>query len=401
MRLQSKKISFSHLNTGIFFLSFCMVVLDSAMVIILAPITENLVGDSSFLYSLIGTMVYLGNIAMLYPLVILSEKIGRKNTIILSLLLTVIGTFLLAFATKYWIILVLRFILGLCSLAGVFSALVIDHYPEGERGKPLSLFSIGLVIGFLIGTVGGGPLYELCKQRNSFFILTVFAVLGVINAIFNIKDAPNWKFNKYQQKSSVISMIETWKFTKRNKAIIGTLILNFTMMIIMSGSGTYGVYVILTHFGLSPLVGGLYLLPIQLTQVVLFAILGRTKNFDMIYKIQIGIILILIGFGISFAFIDNSILFAICITFFGAPMVIVLQSADSISHKLIPQEHKSNLVSIYRFVGIIGNILGPVLFGAMTDYIWIYSPGLFIILILIFLELIYWKWISKNQSPEN
>jgi MFS family permease len=377
-----------------------MVILDSAMTIMLEPIVTDLMGNSGFKYSLVGSMVYFGNIILLYPLVKLSDKIGRKKTIIISLVIAVIGTFLLSFSTEYWMILVLRFVLGLNSIAGVLSALVIDHFPEEERGKPLSLFSIGLVAGFLIGTVIGGPLLEYFGQRDSFLILSGFAALGVVNGIINIRDVSgNSKFYSEDQALK-IPVKKTWEFMKRNNAIIGTLILNFLMMIIMSGSGTYAVYVLLNHFELDLSVGGLYLLPIQIFQIILFAFLGRTKDFDLIYKIQIILIIILIGFGISFLFIDNAIVFAICITFFGAPMVIVLQSADSISHKLTPQEHKSNLVSIYRIVGIVGQIIGPALFGLFIDYLWIYSPGYFIILLLIFMEILYWIWISRLQKPE-
>lgn len=383
---------------GIFLLSFLMVILDTTMTFVLEPIITGLVGDSGLFFSMIGSVVYIGNILFLYPLVKLSDRIGRKKTILISLGMTVIGTFFLYFASQYWMILLLRFIIGFNSLAGVISALTMDHFPEEERGKPLSMFSIGLVAGFLIGTLVGGPVYALFGPRNSFIVLAIFAFFGVLSAFIFIKDATKTEIREKQEEILNLPIKDTWEFLQHNNAIIGTLILNFIIMIIMSGSGTYGIFMVLNHFDLEPIIGGLYLLPIQLIQIFLFIILGRVKNFKKSYAILWGVIIIMMGFGISFFFWDNPIQFSVSICFFGAAMVIVMQSADSISHMLIPQVHKSNLVSIYRLVGIIGQIIGPALFGLLTDFIWVYSPGIFIIIASILMELIFWKWICKEQA---
>ena len=131
--------------------------------------------------------------------------------------------------------------------------------------------------------------------------------------------------------------------------------------------------------------------------MIMFIILGRVKNFDKVFKMLLGLMVILIGFAISFAFgLNDPLFFSICIAFFGIGIASLMQSADAISHKLIPKEHKSNLASIYRFVGILGNIVGPVIFGIIAN-IWVYLPGYFLIIILIIAELLYWKWISKAQ----
>jgi len=398
MSMQKRKINLWQINLGVFLLSFITVTLDSSIIIVLAPIVDSLMGDSGFYFGLIGTMVYVGNIVMVYSLVKISDWIGRKRTFMIANIITVIATFLLLFASKYWVILILRFVFGLNSQAGILSAYVIDHFPENERGKPLAMFSIGIVGGYLIGTIIGGPIYSQFGAVNSFLILGFISLLGVVNGMINIKNAPKMEINNKQEDRSG-SKLNTWIFIRQNKSIVGIIILNFFNMLSISGAGTYAIFMIFTHFNLPELTGGLYLLPIQIIEVVAFALLGaRVKNFNKTYKLLIGIIIVLNGFGVSFLFFENPIQFAVCCAFFGVAIAIIMQSTDAISHKLIPPEYKTNLVSIYRFVGILGNIMGPVLFGLLTDYIWIYSPGYFFIIGLILVEVLYWKWISKEQA---
>ncbi len=397
--LQKRSINKRQIMLGIFFTSFLIVTTDSSMSIVLSQIINDLVGDSSLLFSLIGTMVFTGNLVMIYPLTKLSDRIGRKKTFIISHSIVVLGTFLMVFASQYWMILVLRFVLGLASTAGVLSALVIDHFPEEERGKPLSMFSLGLVAGYLVGSLLGGPIYNIFSDpKFSFLIIGIFPILSVASIIVNLEDAPKAEHSDKLEEMN-ISMKVSLKFVKSNKGLIGTLILNFFNLVIISGSGAYAITMIFTHFEQSGIVGGLYLLPVQIVEIIMFILLSRIKNFDKLFKMLIGLIFILIGFAITFAFgIDDLRVFSISIAFFGISITSLMQSADAISHKLIPNEHKSNLASIYRFVGIAGNIIGPVLFGAITDYVWIYSPGLFVIIALIISELLYWKWISKAQN---
>ena len=398
MGTQQRKVILIQLSIGLFLISFMFVIIDVSMSIALADIVKNLVGDSGFLFSLVASIVFLGNIIMIFPLAKLSDRIGRKNTLIISISISMMGILLLYFATQFWMILVLRFVIGLNSIMGVISALVIDHFPEEERGKPLSMYSIGLVAGYLVGSIFGGPIYSWLGEKNTFLFLGGVAFIGILNVLVNIKDATKTETSLAQEEGDKPKP-KTWFYIRQNRSIIALLGLNFFNMLAISGSGSYAVYVIFTHFNLSDLTGGLYLIPVQIVEVVMFAVLGaRVKNFDKVYKLMFGVIVILIGFTISFIFLEHPIQFSMVAAFFGMGIAIIMQSSDAISHKLIPLEHKTNLVSIYRFVGLVGNILGPILFGLMVDYIWVYSPGIFFAIGLLFVELLYWKWINKGQT---
>jgi MFS family permease len=378
------------ITLGIFFISFFTVTTNLSVSIALTDIAEGLVGKSNFLFGLLGSAVFLGNLTTIYVWVKISDRWGKKFTLIVSLSIAAIGVFLLFFATQYWMFLLLQFIIGLNSVIGVVSALIYDTFSEEKRGSPLSIYTIGVVLGFLTGTIIGGPLYSWL-DKGTFLFISSFIVLCIISVVITIHESLN---SEKKAPKGKIQKPSCRTYIANHKNIIGLLIQNLFNNICFTGGGSYAVYVIFTYLEANRQTGGLFLVPIQVVEIIVFFIIGKkVKNFDKIYRLMFATGFIILGFTVALYYF-----FAITLVFFGIALASSMQSADALCHIMIPPEHKTNLVSFYRSAGLIGSIVGPALFGLLADEIWIFTPAVFFVIGLFSIVLIYFKWIKKNQK---
>jgi MFS transporter, DHA1 family, multidrug resistance protein len=391
----------TRISIGFFLIGFILLLNNMNIQITLSYIVVELFGnESTFEYGLLNTMVFVGNIIALYPLLKISEKWGRKNTMIFSIGLATIATFLFYFGRSYWILLILQICVGFNSIIGLISACICDHWLERERGKPLSLYTVGVVLGYLVGSVLGGILHNLFGNQNLFLISGGLMLSCIISVMIFIKDPPQTNAQECEDPI-LIKKVDTWSYIKENKRIFGILVINLFATLVMGGGGSYAINFLFSYgyekFDLNSNIAGFYLIPVQLIEVGIFLLLGaKFKRFEKPYRILLIVCGIIFAFGILFIFFEAAWAFSICISVVGAGTAIMLQSADTLSHDLILPEHKTNMVSIYRMVGLIGNALGPALFGLFSRP-WIYLPGYFILILMLITEVIYWKWIRKRN----
>jgi len=52
----------------------------------------------------------------------------------------------------------------------------------------------------------------------------------------------------------------------------------------------------------------------------------------------------------------------------------MIQTTDTMSLSVIPPEMKNEALGIYKVITVASGILGPVVFGLMSEYIWVLAP---------------------------
>jgi DHA1 family tetracycline resistance protein-like MFS transporter len=89
----------------------------------------------------------------------LSDRIGRRPVLLISLGGAAINYLVLAFAPSLWILLIGRAIAGLTSAnVSVATAYVTDITPEDQRARRFGLLNAMFGIGFIVGPILGGAL---------------------------------------------------------------------------------------------------------------------------------------------------------------------------------------------------------------------------------------------------
>jgi len=111
----------------------------------------------------------------------LSDKIGRKRVLIISIVGAGFSMILLGFATNLWMIFLSRLLGGMFAAnIGVASAYITDITPNRDRTKAMGLIGVAFGVGFLLGPTLGGMLVGFGQHVPIF----VTSALNFINAIY-------------------------------------------------------------------------------------------------------------------------------------------------------------------------------------------------------------------------
>jgi len=120
----------------------------------------------------------------------LSDRIGRRPVIILSIISTAIGWFVFASATAVWMLFLGRIIDG--AAAGNFTSaqgyMVDIARDEKERTRNLGILSAIFGVGFLLGPILGGLLSSV-SHVFPFWVAGILATLNAVSAILFLPES--------------------------------------------------------------------------------------------------------------------------------------------------------------------------------------------------------------------
>ncbi|OWV96694.1 TCR/Tet family MFS transporter [Rhizobium sp. R693] len=144
---------------------FTAIVLDAVGIGLIFPILPSLLQEvthSRDVAPYIGTMTALYAVMQFIfapVLGALSDRLGRRPVLLISLAGAAINYSFLAFASNLWMLLLGRAIAGLTSAnMSVATAYITDISPEHMRARRFGLFNAMFGIGFIIGPILGGAL---------------------------------------------------------------------------------------------------------------------------------------------------------------------------------------------------------------------------------------------------
>ena len=157
---------------------------------ILFPVLARYARDAGASPATAGALVASFSVAQLVcsPLTgRLSDRIGRKPVIILSLVGTAIGSLLTGLAGSVWLLFLGRIIDGASGASvSVAQAAVTDVAPPEDRARLLGLLGAAFGAGFALGPAIGG-VAALVSHRLPFFIA---AAIAAVNALAAVKRLP-------------------------------------------------------------------------------------------------------------------------------------------------------------------------------------------------------------------
>lgn len=144
---------------------FAAICLDAAGIGLIFPILPRLIEDVTHTQNVaptigIMTALYAAMQFVFAPVLgALSDKLGRRPVLLISLGGAAINYLVMAFAPQLWMLLLGRAIAGLTSAnISVATAYITDISPEDTRARRFGLFNAMFGIGFIVGPVLGGLL---------------------------------------------------------------------------------------------------------------------------------------------------------------------------------------------------------------------------------------------------
>jgi multidrug resistance protein len=117
-----------------------------------------------------------------------SDRIGRKPVIIISLFGTAVGSFVTAAAGALWVLFLGRIIDGASgSSVAVAQGAVTDVAPPHQRARVLGLLGAAFGVGFVLGPAIGG-LAALGGPHIPFYVAGAIALVNGVIAIFRVPE---------------------------------------------------------------------------------------------------------------------------------------------------------------------------------------------------------------------
>ena len=176
-------------------LIFSTIILDSIGIGLIFPILPTLLREvthSENVARFIGAMVALyAAMQFVFAPVLgaLSDRIGRRPVLLISLGGAAINYALMALAPSLWLLFLGRAIAGLTSAnVSVAMAYLTDISSEDQRARRFGLFSAMFGIGFMIGPVLGGVLGDHWV-RLPFIVASVFSGVSAALAFFLLPES--------------------------------------------------------------------------------------------------------------------------------------------------------------------------------------------------------------------
>jgi len=139
---------------------------------VLSVYALDLEGATPFLVGVIVGGYALTQALFQVPFGTMSDKIGRKPTILFGLLVFLVGSIICAYSENIYMLMLGRFLQGAGAIGSVVTAMIADLVEEESRGKAMAIMGGFIAISFALA-MALGPVVA-----SSFGISTIFLITG-------------------------------------------------------------------------------------------------------------------------------------------------------------------------------------------------------------------------------
>ncbi len=357
---------------------------------VLSQYAKELPGGSAFLAGIALGGYALTQAVLQVPFGVMSDKIGRKKTILFGLLLFAVGSVIAALADNIYMLLLGRFLQGAGAIGSVVTAMIADHVREDERAHAMAVMGMTIAMSFAAAMIIG-PLVAGAYSVSALFWMTAALSIIALAILFTAVPEPPKIVHHYSEEEAkikhvfkdkdLVRMYITFLFHSSTMAIAFFIIpIIMKEKFNMPTTEYWKVYLPAVVFGI--------------------VAMGPAAVFGEKYGKGKEVFLASIGFIIAsfllMGLTDSFMLFAIGATFFfiGFNMFEpLLQSFVSKFAKVHQKGAALGVANTFAYVGIfLGGAIGGYLYGHMG------AKGVTWFVVILSLFWIYWIVSMRNPS---
>ena len=160
---------------------------------VLSVYALDLEGATPFLVGVIVGGYALTQAIFQVPFGSMSDKIGRKPTILFGLLIFLVGSLICAYSTDIYTLMLGRFLQGAGAIGSVVTAMIADLVEEKTRGHAMAIMGGFIAMSFALA-MGLGPVIASHYGISTIFVITaVLAVIAIVVLFVKVPTPPKIK----------------------------------------------------------------------------------------------------------------------------------------------------------------------------------------------------------------
>ena len=300
----------------------------------------------------------------------LSDRIGRKPVIMISLLGTAVGSFVTGAAGALWVLFLGRILDGASGASvAVAQGAVTDLAPPSERPRLLGLLGAAFGVGFVVGPALGG-LASLGGEHIPFFVA---GTVALINAIVAWRRLPETRPAEVRQAARDAAKNDT----EAKVRLWGLAVAGFTAIVAFSGfEATFSLLAgdrfRLTEGGVAAIFVGVGVVLVGVQGGLIRPINARLGTQR---SLQVGLVLNSAGL-VVLSFAKNWPLLLVALALLTVGQGLVTPNLSSLVSGRVPDHRRGEALGFQQGVNAIGRVAGPALAGLLYDHVSIGSPYL-------------------------
>lgn len=325
----------------------------------------------------------------------MADRYGRKVMIIRSGLGMALVMTLMGFSTSVWHLLILRVLNGTISgYIPAATALVSANTPRKHMGFAMGVMQSGAMAGTILGPLIGGVMAETLGFRPIFYITGSLLLIATLLAAIIVKEKFDRSEAAHQPKSTIWQGFLELRHSKLPSLYFITFMVQFSLLSTMP---VLPLYIQALHgIELAAFFAGLVGAVTGISNTIASPILGRLA--DRFGSPERILFWCLIGSVIIYtpqAFVTNVWQLLVLRFLQGICMAGLLPTINTLIRKFTPDGMESRAYSFNTSFMSLGNMVGPVVGGALSPFIGI--EGIFLLGSLMFVFNVWWVRRSLSQ----
>ena len=325
------------------------------------------------------------------PFGTMSDKIGRKPTLLFGLIVFLIGSLICAYSTDIYTLMLGRFLQGAGAIGAVITAMISDLVAEEVRGKAMAIMGGSIAMSFALA-MGLGPVIGANYGIDTLFIITaVLSILAMLILFTKVPTPPRIKhvYHKTSKTSDILKDSNLLNMIVINAMQKGLMTVAFVLIPIILTNNEYG-------FGWET--SELYkaYLPAMILGLIAMgpaAVFGEKKNKPK--EIFLISIVLFIGSFLIMGLTTSSNIFVVAVVMFFIAFNMMEPLVQSMITKFAKVHQKGAALGISNSVAYFATFIGGTLAGLFLD---ISSRGTIGVAIAI-LATVWLLWTLKLQNP--
>ncbi len=353
-------------------------------------------GATPFLAGLVVGGYALTQALFQVPFGLMSDKIGRKKTLLIGLLIFIAGSIISALSDSIYMLLFGRFLQGAGAIGSVVSAMIADLVKEEERAHAMAIMGGTIALSFAVAMIVA-PIVGGNWGIDKLFWLTAILSIMAIGVLFTAVPQPPKIIHSYQEEES--KMLDVFKDKSLTRMYI-TFLFHSSIM-------TMAFFIIPLVMTKSVESGGFGWAKPELWKVYLPAMIfglvamGPSAVFGEKYGkgrevFMVSVATILFGF-IAMGFASTPWIFILGVVLFFIGFNMFEPLLQSFVSKFAKVHQKGAALGVANTFAYIGIFLGGVLAGFIMNH----SNRETLAIIVVILSAIWFWWVATMPNPNN